>query len=120
MISKTTIAAGLIALTSLAAIPANASSLTVEFGSPGYGMGYGGGAGNEWSDRDRGERGYRHMRHRLSPQEIRFILRDRGYRNIRFFDRSGPVYEVRARKRGETYFLVVSARSGEILSRNRI
>ena len=35
MISKTTIAAGLIALTSLAAVPANASSLTVEFGNPG-------------------------------------------------------------------------------------
>jgi len=113
MISKTTIAAGLIALTSLAAVPANASSLTVEFGNPGYGMGYG------W-DNDRGERGYRHMRHRLSREEIRWILRDRGYRNIRFFDDGGRVYQLRARKRGETYFLVVSARSGEILSRNRI
>ena len=114
MISKTTIAAGLIALTSFAALPANASSLTVEFGNFGYGGGYG------WSDHDRGERGHRQMRHRLSPDEIRWILRDRGYRQIRFFDDHGPVYQLRARKRGETYFLVVSARSGEILSRNRI
>jgi hypothetical protein len=119
MISKTTIAAGLIALTSLAAVPANASSLTVEFGNPGYGTGYGG-PGNEWSDHNRGDRGYRHMRHRLSHEEIRWILRDRGYHRIRFFDDSGRVYQVRARKHGETYFLVVSARSGEILSRNRI
>jgi len=114
MISKTTIAAGLIALTSLAAIPANASALTVEFGNPGFGMGY------TWGDHDRRDRGDRHMRHRLSPQEVRFILRDHGYRNIRFFDRSGPVYEVRASRRGETYFLVVNARSGKILSRNRV
>jgi hypothetical protein len=48
------------------------------------------------------------------------MLRDRGYRNIRFIDRSGPVYELRARKHGRTYYLVVSARSGEILQRNRI
>ena len=114
MISRTTIAAGLIALTSLAAVPANASSLTVEFGNFGYGGGYG------WSDQHRGERGHRQMRHRLSQQEVRGILRDRGYRNIRFFDDRGPAYQLRARKRGETYFLVVSARSGEILSRNRI
>lgn len=119
MISKKTIAAGLIALTSLAAVPASASSLTVQFGNPGYGMGYGG-PGNEWNDYDRRDRGDRQMRHRLSREEVRWILRDRGYRNIRFFDDRGRVYEVRARKRGETYFLVISARSGEILSRNRI
>lgn len=114
MISRTTIAAGLIALTSFASVPANASGLTVQFGSPGYGAGYG------WSDEGGGDRGHRQMRQRLSQQEIRWILRDRGYRNIRFFDDRGPIYQLRARKRGETYFLVVSARSGEILSRNRI
>lgn len=113
MISKTTIAAGLIALTSFASVPANASSLTVQFGSPGYGAGYG------WSD-EGGDRGHRQMRQRLSQDEIRWMLRDRGYRQIRFYDDRGPVYQLRARKRGETYFLVVSARSGEILSRNRI
>jgi hypothetical protein len=118
MFSKTTIAAGLIALTSLAAVPADASSLTVEFGGNfGYGQGYGG-PGNEWNNSDHRDRGYRH--HRLSHEEIRWILRDRGYHRIRFFDDSGRVYQVRARKHGETYFLVVSARSGEILSRNRI
>ena len=109
MITKTTIAAALIALTSLAAVPAKA--LTVEFGFGGPNMG--------WSDGYQGQHGDR-FRHRLSPQEIRWILRDRGYRNIRFFDDHGPVYQLRARKHGETYFLVVSARSGEILQRNRI
>jgi hypothetical protein len=118
MISKTTVAAALIALTSFAAVPASASSLTIEFGgNSGYGLGYGG-PNNGWHDSDHRDRGYRH--HRLSREEIRWILRDRGYRNIRFFDDRGRVYEVRARKRGEIYYLIVSARSGEILSRNRI
>ena len=108
MISKTTIAAALIALTSLTAVPAKAHSVEFGFGGPGYGWNEGG--------FDRGER--RH--YRLSKQEIRWILRDRGYRNIRFFDDNGPIYQLRARKYGETYFLVVSARSGEILARNRI
>jgi hypothetical protein len=117
MIFGKTIAAGLIALTSLAAVPASASSLTIDFvGVPGYGIGYG--HGYNW-DRDNGDRGYRHTRRHLSPQEIRWILRDRGYRNIRFYDRQGSVYEVHARKHGQPYYLVVSARSGEILSRNR-
>jgi hypothetical protein len=120
MISKKTIAAGLIALTSLAAVPASASSLTIEFGgTPGYGNGYGG-HGYKWDNYDHRDRGYRHGRYRLSPQEIRWILRDRGYHDIRFFDRQGAVYEVRARRHGEAYYLVVSARSGEVLSRNRI
>ena len=109
MITKTTIAAAMIALTSLAAVPAKA--ITVEFGFGGPGMG--------WSDGQH-DRGDRWRNQRLSKQEIRWMLRDRGYRNIRFFDDSGPVYQLRARKRGESYFLVVSARSGEILQRNRI
>lgn len=106
MITKTTIAAGLIALSTLAAVPAQAGGFSIEVG-PGFG----------WSD---GGYGHRQWRQRLSPQEIRWILRDRGYRNIRFFDDNGPVYQLRARKYGDTFYLVVSARTGEILSRNRI
>ena len=109
MIPRKTIAAGLIALTSLAAIPAQASGFTVQFGfdRPGFG----------WSDNGHG---HQMRRHRLSTQEVRWILRDRGYRNIRFLDNRGPVYELRARKHGDAFYLVVSARSGEILSRHRI
>jgi hypothetical protein len=118
MISKT-IAAGLIALTSFAAVPANAASFSIEIGQPGYGSGYGN-QGYRWGDYDQRDRGDRHGRHRLSREEVRWILRDRGYNRIRFLDDRGRVYEVRARKRGETYHLVVSARSGEVLSRNRI
>lgn len=116
MITKTTIAAALIALTSLTAVPAQA--LTVDF-SFGGGPGYGWSGGGRHVDRDDRDRDHR-WRHRLSRQEVRWILRERGYRNIRFFDDHGPVYQLRARRHGDTYYLVVSARSGEILSRNRI
>lgn len=111
MISKTSIAAALIALTTLFAVPAQASGITVEFGF--------GGSGYGWSDHGPGH-GHHMRRHRLSAEEVRWILRDYGYHHIRFFDDHGPVYQLRARKHGRTYFLVVSARSGEILSRNRI
>ena len=123
MITKTTIAAALIALTTLTAVPAQALTVDFNFGGPGYG--WGGGPGYGWSgggrhfDRDDRDRDHR-WHHRLSRQEVRWILRERGYRNIRFFDDHGPVYQLRARRHGDTYYLVVSARSGEILSRNRI
>ncbi len=112
MISKTTIAAALIALTTLSALPAQASGITVEFGF--------GGSGYGWSGGGHGSGSHQMRRQRLSTEEVRWILRSDGYRNIRFFDDRGPVYQLRARKHGRTYFLVVSARSGEILSRNRI
>jgi hypothetical protein len=116
MITKT-IAAGLIAITSLAAVPANAGGLTVEFGfGGGHGQNWGSqGGGHNWG----GHGPYRHQA-RLSTQEVRFILRGNGYRNIQFVDNRGPVYQLRARKNGRTFFLVVSARDGEILSRQRI
>src|SRR4051812_37039372 len=107
MIAKTTIAAALISLGTLAAVPAQANGISVEigFGGPGWG-GY--------------EYGSHHRSHRLSTDEIRWMLRDSGYRHVRFLDDHGPVYQLRARRHGDTYFLVVNARTGEILSRNRI
>ena len=122
MITKTTIAAALIALTSLTAVPAKAFTIDFNIGGPGHGWSnpnHGWSNPNRgWSDRNWGHDD--HWRNRLSRQEVRSILRDRGYRNIRFFDDRGPVYQLRARKHGDTYFLVVSKRSGEILSRNRV
>ncbi len=116
MLSKNLIAAGLIAATALTAVPANATGFTFHFGNggPGFSWGYGG-PGHGYRDR-----GHRWGHHRLSPREVRWMLRERGYYKIRFMDRRGPVYQVRAKKRHRAFVLVISARSGEILSRHRI
>lgn len=109
MITTKTIAAGLVALTTLSAVPANAASFNFQFGpGPSYHGGHGYGHGQQW----------RHGR--VSTAEVRFMLRRHGYRAIRFFDARGPVYQLRARKHGRSYFLVVSARDGQILSRRRV
>jgi hypothetical protein len=105
MITKKAIAAALISLSTLSAVPANAGGLTVEFGfNPGYG----------WS----GGRSWQHER--LSAQQVRSILRHRGYRQIDFVDRGGRTYEVTARRDGRKYYIVVSAFSGDIVHRHRI
>jgi hypothetical protein len=113
MITKT-IAAGLIAITTLTAVPASAASFNFSFGqgpSGYYGQGNHGGHGGRSHDR-------RHDR--VSADEVRWMLRRDGYRGIRFFDDRGAVYQLRAEKHGREFFLVVSARTGEILSRQRI
>jgi hypothetical protein len=106
MLSKT-IAAGLVALTALTAVPAQAGGLTIDFG---YGH------APSWSDRG----GHDWHNERLSPREVRRVLRHKGYRQIDFVDRRGSTYEVTARRNGRTFYMVVSARSGDILSRHRI
>jgi hypothetical protein len=118
MIAKSTVAAGLISLAALAA-PAEAASLTVtpagvhvqvgavgpvhDYGyRPGYPYGYG-------------------RYDLLTPQEVRQVLRHRGYRDINYVDRDGAVYQVRATDyRGRRVGLVVSARSGAIITAYRI
>jgi hypothetical protein len=116
MISKTMIAAGLIAITSFAAVPANASGLSVQFGFGGPGWSGQGGPGHGWNH----HRGHRWQHHRLSRQQVRRILRHHGFHQIRFIDTRGPVYQLRARRHGHTFFLVVSAGNGQILSRYRV
>lgn len=116
MIAKKTLAAAVIALGALAAVPASAGSLTIQFGHghPGYGWsapGHGWGPGHGWHA----------QRHRMvSAQDVRRILSRDGYRNIRHLDRRGSVYQARASKNGRNYVIVVSARNGQILSRNRV
>ena len=107
MISKTAIAAGLIALTTLAAVPAQASGLTVKFGfgRPAY---VSGGYGYGWH------------KGKLSPHQIRWILRSKGYGAINFLDRKGPAYEVIAFKSGKRFYVVVSSWNGGILARHVI
>jgi hypothetical protein len=112
MFSKTAVAAALISLATLAAVPAQAGGISVEIGY--------GGSGYGWSGNNHRGYGHQQRHYRLSTDEVRWILRNSGYRQIRFVDGHGPVYQLRAKKRGYTYFLVVSARNGEVLSRNRI
>jgi len=107
MLLKKMIAAGLIAVATFAAVPANAATLDLKF--PYHGQVPG------WSHAPHGPR---HGHDRLSPQQVRWVLQRHGYRSINFLDRRGPVYQVRAHKRHRAYILVVSARSGEILNRH--
>ena len=114
MFPKKTIAAGMIALAGLvAAAPASAQSFRFEFrqGAPYYGNH----GDHRWRDRD-------HRQQRtLSPQEVRRILRGKGYRQINYVDRRGNVYQVRATtERGRRVGLVVNARNGVILNRHRL
>ncbi len=111
MITTKTIAAGLVALTTLSAVPANAASFSIQFGG-----------GRNWGHHDSYGHNYgrRHESRRLSTDEVRFMLRNDGYYRIRFFDDHGPVYQLRASKHGRDFFMVVNARSGEVLSRQRI
>ena len=110
MTFKQTIAAGIVALAGLvAAVPANAGSgvsVQIEVGGPTH--------GHYYSDHRRPER-------MLSPQQVRRILRDRGFRQINYVDRRGKIYQVRAvTRRGDRVALVVNARTGAILNRHRI
>ncbi len=112
MFSKT-IAAGVVAATALTAVPANAANFNFQFG-------FGGPNWNHGPQRHDDHRGGRWQQHRLSQWEVRSILRGHGYRGIRFFEVRGPVYQVHAWRHGRSFFLVISARDGDILSRQRV
>lgn len=67
--------------------------------------------------------GWHHIsqRHYLSPREVRRILRDEGFRQIEFLDRDGRIYVARAENyRGRDVIVRVSARSGTIISVERV
>lgn len=110
---KKTLAAGILAIAALAATaPANAQSFSLEFNAGGPRYGYE--DGQRWSDRGS-------YRRTLSPQQVRRILRDQGFRQINYVDRRGSIYQVEATNpRGRRVGLVVSARSGAILNRYRL
>jgi hypothetical protein len=105
MITRT-LAAGIVAITALSAVPASAASLNVQFGH-GPGWGHHGQHDRDW-------------RRHVSPNDVRRILQRDGYRAVRVFDRRGAVYQARASKHGRHYVIVVSARNGKILSRHRV
>jgi hypothetical protein len=118
MILKSTLAAGLIALSALAAAPANAGGVSIHIGVTGGHYAYHDGYGYDWKRHHRRDR---HEYGTLTPREVRQVLRDKGYRQIRYVDRRGRIYEVRATNhRGHRVGLVVSARSGAILNVYRL
>lgn len=117
------IAAGLVAAMALSAVPANAASLSFDFGRGGVEFGFNG--NNSRGGWDRGGRHGGWDQHRarhvfLSTQDVRRILRSKGYRDIEYLDRQGAVYQARATRDGRRYGLVVSARDGDILNRYRL
>jgi len=79
----------------------------------------------EWSRRVQYDGGlYRRPDRRdamLSPPEVRRILRANGFRQIQYLDRRGRIYQVQATdQRGQRVGLVVSDRSGTVLTSYRL
>lgn len=109
MFLKHTMMAGLVALSALTAVPANAVELqigraSIQLAQDGYGW------EREWSER----RG-------LSSRELRRALRQQGYRDIEVLDRNRRTLTVQAENyRGRDYILRVSARTGVVISARRI
>ena len=127
MFARKTLTAGLVALSALVAVPASA-------GGVGFDFNRGGAAvtvdlyqthGSNWRyGRPGSDRGWDRGRQRsrfLAPYQVRRILRSRGYRNIRYFDRSGAVYRAQATDyRGRRVALTINARNGVILDSDRL
>ncbi len=107
MFFRNTLAAGLVAISTLAAVPAGAAQLpniSIQLAQGGYGWEH------DWNER----RG-------LSPRELRRALRQQGYSNIEILDRGRRTLTVQAENyRGRDYILRVSARTGAIISAQRI
>jgi hypothetical protein len=108
-----TIAAGLVALSTLAvAAPAQAHST----GAPQaqFSIQFGTAAPAQY----RGQHG---RWGRLSPRQVAFALQRQGYRNVRITGTHGPVYRALAvSPRGGRVALTVSASNGRILDVDRI
>ena len=109
MFLKHTMMAGLVALSALTAVPANAVELKIGSASIQLVQDRYGGE-HEWSER----RG-------LSSRELRRALRQQGYRDIEVLDRNRRTLTVQAENyRGRDYILRVSARTGVVISARRI
>jgi hypothetical protein len=105
MLAAKTIAAALLAMTTLTAVPAKAG-VSFEFGF--------GGDGPEISIGDSDDDDT------MSPREVRHMLRYRGYHDIDFIDTDGSYYRLTATKHGDDYFIVIDAESGDIVRRDDI
>lgn len=123
MFARKTFAAGLIAVSALVAVPASAATIGIDFTGRGPVVTFDNGRGYD-HDRRHGHGRWdrdRHQARYLSPNEVRRILRSRGYRNINYVDRNGSVYRARAVDyRGRWVALTISARNGVILDSDRL
>ena len=109
------VAAGVLAAAAPASAGSGSFSVRVEVGQPYHvgGQSYKGGR-RYGAPKD-------HYQRTLSPQQVRRILRSKGYRGIRYVDRRGTIYQARVEDfRGRDYRLIVSARTGAILERQRL
>ena len=109
MFMKSTIAAGLFALSALySATPAKADSFGLTIRVHGPQIEYRNWEGENW-------------RRTLSPQQVRWILRDQGFRAIRFIDRDGRIYTANAQDyRGRSVVVRVNSRNGNIIGVQRV
>lgn len=117
MLFKSTLAAGIVALSAIAvSAPAQAHSPSPGVHGSGGGSIQSGGHGNR-HDRGDWRRGHG-QRYHLSVWQVRRQLRHRGFHNMYFVDRHAPVYKVRAiGPRGHRVLLVVSSRTGRVINR---
>jgi hypothetical protein len=56
----------------------------------------------------------------LSDRQVRFMLRDQGYSDVRFIDRHGRVVAVRAERHHRDYRIVVDTCRARIISVDRL
>lgn len=57
---------------------------------------------------------YRPGRYRMSCNQARNIVRDRGYRNVKARDCSGQTYSFRATRNGRGHIVYVNSRTGAV------
>jgi hypothetical protein len=123
MFARKTLAAGLVAMSALVAVPASAATIGVDFTQRGPVVVFDNGRGydrDRRDDRGRWDRD-RHQSRYLSANEVRRVLRSRGYRNINYVDRNGSIYRARAVDyRGRMVALTINARNGVILDSDRL
>jgi len=126
MFIQKTLAAGVVALTALATTaPAQADSLSFGIYGDHGGVTFYSGDGyrpahyrydRRWNDR---RWGYAH--YRMSPRQVRRLLKHRGFDHIRFTDTQGKIYRARATgPRGRYVALTIRSRDARILEVQRI
>ena len=103
MTIRNTVLATVIAAAALAAVPAKAD---VNFGI-GF---HSGGVGISIGD----------LYDKMSPREVRRMLRHRGYHDIDFSDTGGRYFRLTAEKHGDDYFMKVDSYTGVIVHRHEI
>ncbi len=129
MFKSTMIAAAAVAASVFAFQPGEAKAgSNVQFhigvGVPYHGYSYGYAAPAPYYDQRTHYRHYapapRPYYRRMSCNDIRYMLRDRGFHHIAIADCRGRRYGFKASRHGKRYYISVSARTGRVLGKFRI